>query len=292
MKTGMINVVKPPQMTSHDVVSWMRRQLKMKKIGHTGTLDPMATGVVNVMIGQATRLIPYLQNSRKTYRASMRLGYTSDTLDRWGLVENVEEFKMPSSQEILEVFEQFIGEVSQIPPMYSAIKVGGRKLYELARQGEVIERKNRTIHIDKIVLYDIVESSIIFDVVCSRGTYIRTLIDDIGKALGTRAIMTELIRTENEGVKIEQAMTLEEIRLRLNCDDESMILSPLEMMKDVRERIVLDEERLNDLKNGRRFELKVENELALLIYQEKLVGIAGKQDGNAIVLRRFISEVK
>lgn len=291
MKTGMINVVKPPQMTSHDVVSWMRRQLKMKKIGHSGTLDPMATGVVNVMIGQATRLIPYLQNPRKTYRATMRMGLTSDTLDRWGIITEAGVFKMPSSQEILDVFKLFTGEIIQIPPMYSAVKVGGRKLYELARQGEVIERKNRTIYIEKIELVEIVESSIMFDVVCSRGTYIRTLIDDIGIALGTRAIMTDLIRIENEGIDIAQALTLEEIRLRLNYDDDSMILSPLEMMQEVEERIVLDEDSLNDLKNGRHFKLDVKNELALLIYREKLVGLAGIQDGNAIVLRRFISEV-
>jgi tRNA pseudouridine55 synthase len=287
----MINVVKPPQMTSHDVVSWMRRQLKMKKIGHSGTLDPMATGVVNVMIGQATRLIPYLQNPRKTYRATMRMGLTSDTLDRWGIITEAGVFKMPSSQEILDVFKLFTGEIIQIPPMYSAVKVGGRKLYELARQGEVIERKNRTIYIEKIELVEIVESSIMFDVVCSRGTYIRTLIDDIGIALGTRAIMTDLIRIENEGIDIAQALTLEEIRLRLNYDDDSMILSPLEMMQEVEERIVLDEDSLNDLKNGRHFKLDVKNELALLIYREKLVGLAGIQDGNAIVLRRFISEV-
>lgn len=292
MKNGMVNLIKPPQMTSHDVVNWLRRQLNMKKIGHTGTLDPMATGVMNLMVGQATRLIPYLQHEFKSYRAVMVLGKTSDTLDIWGEVHEVEGPATPTRQQVEAVFQRFTGEIQQVPPMFSAVKVEGVKLYHHARRGETVERQPRRVVIESLRLIHIVESSIIFDVVCSRGTYVRTLIDDIGKAMGTRAIMTDLVRTCNEGVSIDEAHTLEEAARRLGAGDESLFVRPLEILRDVSSRRELNEGEMEDLRNGRRFRLDISDPLVLLTHRQRLVGLASCESGRSRILRRFISEVK
>lgn len=291
MFNGMINVIKPPQMTSHDVVSWFRKRLNMKKIGHSGTLDPMATGVINVFLGQATKLISYQHHPVKKYRAEMLLGYTSDTLDGWGNVSKVDDPERLDEAVIHEAIQSFVGEIEQIPPMYSAIKINGQKMYQLARKGQIIEREPRKITIYSIDEIKIVENSITFDVVCSRGTYIRTLVDDIGEKLKTKAIMTNLIRMENENFSLQDAMTLEEIQNAIDHDDYSFILDLLKIMNFVEERFELNSSQMMSLKNGLPLQLNVKSDLCLLMHQNTLVGLAGVENGHFKIFKRFLSEV-
>lgn len=211
MISGLMNVLKPPGMTSHDVISFLRRLYGIKKIGHAGTLDPAAAGVLPVAIGQATRLLEYLVGQDKTYRVELTLGYETDTGDDQGNILRKSDFLMPSFNKIEEILATFHGISFQIPPMHSAIKMNGKKLYELARQGIEIERKPREIHIFKIDLIARNSNNFVFDVTCSKGTYIRSLCQDIGKALGIPAVMTFLLRTRVGSFKHNEAKTLEEI---------------------------------------------------------------------------------
>lgn len=211
MQNGIINILKPPGMTSHDVVSFIRRLYGIKRVGHAGTLDPAAAGVLPVFIGNATRLVEYLADADKSYRAELTFGYETDTGDDTGKVINSCSYCRLDSKKIKETLASFIGTNEQIPPMHSAIKVGGKKLYELARQGQVVERRPRKIIIDSIELITESETKIVFDVTCSKGTYIRTLCSDIGRRLECLAVMSFLVRTRVGNFHLEQALTLEEI---------------------------------------------------------------------------------
>jgi len=213
---GIINIYKEKGFTSHDVVAKLRGILKMKKIGHTGTLDPEAEGVLPVCLGTATRLCDMLTDKIKEYRAVVRFGIATDTEDMTG--EIIEELPVTATEEDLRaVLPKFFGEQEQIPPMYSAIKVEGKKLYELAREGKVIERKGRPV-----VIYDMVLQNVTLDadghlfeaeitVVCGKGTYIRSLCRDIGKALGTCACMKSLLRTRSGNSYLENSFKLSEV---------------------------------------------------------------------------------
>lgn len=291
MISGLINVVKPPQMTSHDVVSWMRRHFGIKKIGHSGTLDPMATGVINIFIGDATKLIEYQHHPIKKYRAKMLLGYTSDTLDIWGKVSKEIMNNKYCDEDIKKAVKSFIGEINQIPPMYSAIKINGQKMYQLARKGQVVKREPRTVIIHNIKIINIVENSITLDITCSRGTYIRTLIDDIGAKLNTRAVMTDLIRIENEGYNLKEAMTLEEINKYILNDDYSFIIKMVDILSNINEELILSSEEMKLFKNGITPYLKIKSELCILKYNNLLVGLAGNKDGKICIYKRFLSEV-
>jgi tRNA pseudouridine55 synthase len=208
---GFLVVDKPSGITSHDVVSILRRTLKQKKIGHTGTLDPFATGVLPIALGEGTKAIPFLDESLKEYQAVMKLGISTDTLDYTG---NIVAQKDPSEltpEEIKTVIAGFCGNISQLPPMFSAIKQGGVPLYKLARKGETVERMKRevvihSLHIDKIALPEIT-----FTVRCSRGTYVRTLADDIGAALGVGGHLTGLRRTASGFFTLADSLTLDEL---------------------------------------------------------------------------------
>jgi tRNA pseudouridine55 synthase len=205
---GILNVNKPAGMTSHDVVAILRRLTRMKRIGHTGTLDPMATGVLPVCLGKATRIVEFLSEDDKSYQCEMRLGFTSDTQDVWGQLKETGAV-IPEEEEIEKVLLGMIGDIDQIPPMFSALKVGGKKLYELAREGIEIERAPRRRHIRALKILEIDGDCVRFDVTCSKGTYIRTLCHDAGNQLGCGAIMTALVRTASGVFKLEQAMSLE-----------------------------------------------------------------------------------
>ncbi|WIF96200.1 tRNA pseudouridine(55) synthase TruB [Caminicella sporogenes] len=207
---GFLNILKPPNMTSHDVVNFVRKNLNVKKVGHSGTLDPMATGVLPICIGKATKLIEFMQNDTKTYRAELTLGIVTDTQDRWGNILDTVNVNV-SEEKIFEVFNSFKGEKTQIPPMYSALKYKGKKLYELARQGITVERKPRKIYIYDISIIDINANKILFDVNCSKGTYIRTLCHDIGMALGCGGHMSFLARLRSGYFNLDDSLTLEEI---------------------------------------------------------------------------------
>ena len=208
---GIINVNKPSGITSFDVVRKLRRILHERKIGHTGTLDPLAEGVLVVCIGKATKLVQDIEGYEKTYTAGFELGYRTDTYDTEGQIIEKREINNVTLGELENVLKKFIGEIEQIPPMYSALKVDGKKLYELARQGIEVERKARLIEIKfiDIVEFDGVKGKIRCGV--SKGTYIRSLIDDMGKALGTLATMTSLVREKVGSSNIEDSYTLEEI---------------------------------------------------------------------------------
>lgn len=210
---GIINVYKEAGFTSHDVVAKLRGILHQKKIGHTGTLDPMATGVLPVCCGKATKVCELLTDKDKTYQAVCRLGIVTDTQDTTGTVLEECPVKDITREQVVEAVESFLGESMQIPPMYSALKVGGRKLYELAREGREVERKPRPIHISeiKILQIDIEEQTFSIEVTCSKGTYIRTLCHDIGQKLGVGAAMENLVRIRVGSFQISDAMTLDVI---------------------------------------------------------------------------------
>lgn len=217
---GVLCVNKPEGFTSFDVIAKLRGILRMKKLGHSGTLDPMATGVLPVFLGRATKAISLIPNHDKEYFASFSLGYTTDTLDRTG--ETIERFsKRVTALEVKRVLDEFIGEIWQTPPMYSAVKKNGVPLYKLARKGESIEREKR-----KAVVYNISQFSFneetqsgSFSISCSAGTYIRTICDDIGKVLGTGGVLTDLCRTKACGFSIKNCLTFDEIE-KLNSSGE------------------------------------------------------------------------
>jgi len=208
---GFLVVNKPSGVTSHDVVSVLRRTLHQKKIGHTGTLDPFATGVLPIALGEGTKAIPYLDESVKEYKAVMILGVSTDTLDLTGKIVSQTEPSHVTAEMVHAVIPNFTGNMTQLPPMFSAIKQGGIPLYKLARKGETVERKERGVVIHSLVIDRISLPEVAFTVRCSRGTYVRTLADDIGQALGVGAHLTALCRTVSGSFCLPDAITLDEL---------------------------------------------------------------------------------
>ena len=243
---GVINVLKPPGMTSHDVVSFVRRQYGQKRVGHAGTLDPAAAGVLPVFLGRATRLIEYFADADKGYRAEVILGMMTDTGDDTGKVLQVQPVEMPDRERLETILKEFLGVQEQVPPMYSAIKVGGKKMYELARAGVVVERKPRTIQIEKIALINLREQGFLFDVTCSKGTYIRTLCEDIGRKLECPAVMSFLVRTHVGAFSLEDACSLEEISAQ-----PAMVLQPADLLLKQLPSIQLSETEFEEIIHGR-----------------------------------------
>lgn len=225
--SGVLNVRKSQHMTSHDVVAIVRRQTGIKRVGHTGTLDPMATGVLPVCIGNATRIIEYLDYDIKTYECSMRLGLRTDTEDIWGEVtkENHDAALNVSKEELIDAIGRFEGDILQVPPMYSALKVNGRKLYEYARKGENVEIKERPVHIFGIRILSLNIPDVTFEVRCSKGTYIRSLCRDIGEVLGCGAVMTGLVRTKTGAFDISDSVDIERIK-ELSADEIEALTVP------------------------------------------------------------------
>lgn len=214
-------------MTSHDVVAFIRKKFDIKKVGHTGTLDPMASGVLPICLGRATKISEYLLNDKKKYRCEMILGYNTDTQDKWG--KRIRARKVECTEkDIIEVFDSFKGEISQVPPMYSALKQNGKKLYELAREGKTIERQSRKVQIYDLRILSINNNRVLFDVVCSKGTYIRTLCEDIGNALNCGAYMSFLLRTQSGKFTIDQTITLETLQNTMLEKIQSDYLFPLD----------------------------------------------------------------
>ena len=211
---GFINVLKPTGLSSHDVIDIVRRIFKQKRVGHAGTLDPAAAGILPVALGRAARLVEYMEGADKSYRAEIAFGYATDTGDVYGeVVESVENPMLPSEEELRRVLGQFVGEIEQLPPAYSAIKVGGQRAYDLARQGAAVEIKARTVRIDRLELLrmDAARARILLDVDCAKGTYIRSLCADIGAAMGLPATMRFLLRTRVGGFTLDDSYTLEEL---------------------------------------------------------------------------------
>lgn len=219
---GILNINKPKGITSHDVVEQVRKIFRFKKIGHAGTLDPDATGVLVLCLGKATKSVRFLINDDKEYEAIMVLGISTDSQDASGRVLKRADNLKVSETDIYEVMEKFRGEIEQIPPMFSAVHYRGKRLYQLARQGKVVKRIPRPVKIFSLKVIKIELPRIKFNVVCSKGTYIRTLCADIGEALGCGAHQEELIRIRSGTFHIRDSLTLEE--LRKSAHPESFLL--------------------------------------------------------------------
>lgn len=226
---GFLNIDKPLGLTSHDVVAQIRRKSRKttgtKKVGHAGTLDPAATGVLIVCMGKATRLSEYAMRSAKQYRATVRLGIVTDTYDADGEVIRERDTNHITRADVERVLPRFTGEISQVPPMYSAIKQGGKKLYELARQGETVERAARDVSIHQLEIIEWDAPTFVLDVRCSSGTYIRSLAFDIGEALGVGGSLAGLIRTRSGGFTLEEAVSLDDL-MRDETDLSDYLLTP------------------------------------------------------------------
>lgn len=219
-ENGILNINKPEGWTSQDVVAKLRGRLHIRRVGHTGTLDPMATGVLPVCFGKATRIIEYYDDDFKTYEAEMKLGMVTDTLDITGTVLETKPVDV-SEEDVIQAIDSFRGWITQIPPKYSALKLNGKPLYKYAREGAEVEIKSRKIYVEDIqpVEVNLRENRILFRVTCSKGTYIRTICDDIGKKLGCGGTMTALRRTQSGCFRVEDARTLPEI---LEMTDEEL----------------------------------------------------------------------
>lgn len=248
---GIINVYKEKSYTSHDVVAKLRGILHQKKIGHTGTLDPEAVGVLPVCLGQATKVCELLTNKSKSYCARVRLGVVTDTQDMTGriLAENPVDI---TDREIRRAVSEFTGDIWQTPPMYSAVKVNGKRLYELARQGVEVERKKRRITVSscEVTGYFPEVNEFALKVTCSKGTYIRTLCHDIGKRLGCGAAMVSLVRTQVDTFCIEQALTLEEIERQQKAGTLGASVMPIDRLFSSYPEVVVTASGLKYLQNG------------------------------------------
>ena len=243
---AVLNFLKPPGMTSHDAVSFVRRIYQQKRVGHSGTLDPAAAGVLPIYLGNATRLVEYADSFDKTYRAEVLLGIKTDTGDDTGKVLQRKTVELPAEQRSDEIVRSFQGGYEQIPPMYSAIKIDGRKLYELARAGQEVERQPRRIEIPVIKLMAVHDCRLTIEVTCSKGTYIRTLCEDIGARMDIPATMSLLLRTRVGPFSVNQASTIEEITA-----DPAKALLPADFAVSELPACILNETETGHLTQGR-----------------------------------------
>lgn len=246
---GVINVYKEAGFTSHDVVAKLRGILHQKKIGHTGTLDPQAEGVLPVCLGTATKLCDMLTDRDKEYEAVLHLGIITDTQDMTGQVLAEKEVQV-SEEEVRAVIRSFQGEQQQIPPMYSALKQNGKKLYELAREGIEVERKPRTVHFYEIEVLSVALPLVKFRVRCSKGTYIRTLCHDIGEKLGCGGCMEHLLRTRVERFEVTEARKLQQIQNNAENGTVDALVVPVDQMFDALPRVTGTQELDGLLHNG------------------------------------------
>ncbi|PVE18304.1 tRNA pseudouridine(55) synthase TruB [Clostridium perfringens] len=291
---GVINIYKNTGMTSFDVVAMVRRVAKMKKVGHTGTLDPAASGVLPVCLGKATKIIDYIMENKKVYRVNLKLGMVTDTYDLEGEVLREEDASHITKDEILNCINSFVGTIDQVPPMYSALKQNGVRLYELARQGIEVHREAR-----KITIYSIenikIESNdnIQMDVCCSKGTYIRSLCYDIGEKLNVGATMTALERIQNGPFTKEEAINIEDLTEELL---EKHIIS-IEKALDSFEKITVNEKFGKLLRNGvkvfdnRMYSEEVEFNKLYRVYKDNGVFLGlGKRDEKGFKLEKLLIE--
>jgi len=258
---GILLVNKPSGMTSHDVVNRLRRILGTKKIGHTGTLDPQATGVLIVLIGTSTKILPFITNSSKEYVAKLRFGLSSNTYDIWGdLVEH--SLPLPDKSEIIECLSSFVGIQTQIPPMVSAIKVNGKKLYEYEREGKTIDVVARTIEIAELefISYD---TDLEFRCLCSSGTYIRSLCVDIAKKLGQKGVMSSLVRTKIDNYSLADCYSLEQIEA-----GEYQLLTNYQLLSNYQ---YVNYDNIDEVMVGKQISLDCEDEIVMIVNNESVI---------------------
>ena len=273
---GLILINKQKGFTSHDAVNVIRKKLNTKKVGHTGTLDPNATGVLPILVGKATKISKYLIEHDKTYIATIKLGEKTDTGDNEGQV--IEEKLVPpdlKKEDINNVLQSFLGKQKQVPPMYSAIKINGKKLYEYAREGKEVKLEAREIEIYKIQLLEYKNSKIKFEVECSKGTYIRTLCEDIAKKLGTVGYMEELQRTKVNNFRIEDSILLDDITLE---NAEKNMIKIEEVFKE-KETIELDNKKLELFLNGVKLTYSLSEDIYRIYNNEHFIGIGILKNG-------------
>jgi tRNA pseudouridine55 synthase len=279
-KTGLIIINKPPDWTSHDVVAKLRGMLKTKRIGHGGTLDPMATGVLPIFIGRATRAVEFFENTDKEYIAGIQFGIKTDTQDITGTTLSTNNKKV-TEEELKAVIPNFLHAQKQIPPMYSAVKIGGKKLYELARKGKEINRPPRDIFISSIEICDrwgrscfvtapspSVNCHFHLKINCSKGTYIRTLCHDIGQTLGCGAVMAELCRTKAGMFTLEMAKTLEDVAKAVEKNELDKIITPTDKLFENYPELKLNETNTKKIKNGAICQVKNTKEGKHRIYSK------------------------
>ena len=249
---GIVIIDKPAGWTSQDVVSKLRGVLQTRRIGHGGTLDPMATGVLPVFVGRATRAVEFFEHAEKTYEATLRLGMTTDTEDITGTVLSRQAVSV-SREQLESVLEQFHGQIQQIPPMYSALKVNGQKLYDLARKGKEVERKPRTVTVHRLECLDFSGETAKLLVHCSKGTYIRTLCKDIGQALGCGGCMESLRRVSAGAYTINEAFALAQL---IDHPDPESCLLPVDSMFTRYEAVTLTQKQTLRCRNGNSFSIE------------------------------------
>lgn len=287
--TGILVVNKPMDYTSHDVIAILKGITGEKKLGHTGTLDPNATGVLPVCFGKATRLIEYMEITPKTYVCTARLGLVSDTDDIWGEIKDTGSFEFPGQEKLEDALKSFLGEISQVPPMYSAVCVNGRRLYSYARSGETVEVKPRLVTISDIHMtgYYPCRNEVVFSVTCSRGTYIRTICKDLGEKLGCGAVMSSLTRTATSGFELSEAIDFEEIR-KMSREEVLSLFLPLDRAIGHLPKLVLEGRHGERFCNG----LTIRNEgpdisVISVFYNDELRGIASRQNNQLKPVKVF-----
>jgi len=289
---GFLIIDKPAGISSHDVVNRVRRSLGTRKVGHTGTLDPFATGVLPIAVGEGTKAIQFLDEGEKAYDAVIRLGLSTDTLDITGNVLQQHDPDKIGQQQLLQSMADLTGEISQIPPMYSAIKQGGQPLYKLARKGVEVERPSRRVTIHRFELLAFDHPFVTVRVLCSRGTYIRTLADDLGRLLGCGACLTGLRRTMSGPFRLADAMTLDQLDafavdgvVQQHQISVSTAISHLE-------QLVLTEQELQRLKHGippgERF-VERSHGLFRLMYDGQVIAVAEQTPQREISLKRVFN---
>ena len=287
---GILNIYKPTGMTSFDVVRIIRKISNVKKVGHAGTLDPEASGVLPVCIGKATKAIDYIMDDFKIYEAELKLGVITDTYDREGKILQESEVNA-SEEEIILVINSFVGEIKQVPPMYSALKVNGKKLYELARAGIEIEREARPIVIYDIDIIDIKIPYVKFRVKCSKGTYIRSLCYDIGEQLKCGGMMWNLQRTATGQFHIDDAISIED----LNEENINKHIMPIEKAFEKNTKITIEDRFIKFLLNGvvvkdKALTCKFEIDSTYSIYNNDndFIGIADRTNEGVRLIKSFI----
>lgn len=279
---GILCMNKPQDFTSFDVIAKLRGILKIKRLGHAGTLDPMATGVLPVFVGTATKACDILPDNEKSYLAGFKTGLITDTQDITG--KTVSEFsKRVTKEEIIDILPKFTGSVMQLPPMYSAVSVNGKRLYDLARQGVEVEREKREIFIDEIRLEqfneDTQEGKLY--VSCSKGTYIRTIINDIGELLGCGAVMTSLVRLSSGGFKLEQCLSFADVEKARDENRLEELIIPVEKVFSSLARLRLNEVQTRMYKNGVKLDLARVNNIKENVNDYAVYGFDGAFIGTA-----------
>jgi len=287
---GILNILKPTGMTSHDVVSSVRKILDTKHVGHAGTLDPNVAGVLVICVGKGTKFSEVLMNGDKEYVCELILGSSTDTQDSYG--KTIEERIVPdfNIQVICDVLKKFEGEQLQIPPAYSAVKLNGKKLYEYARENIKVEKPGKPVNIKEIKLLKYQENKILMKVKCTKGTYMRTLCNDIGVELGTLGHMGVLVRTDAKGLKIEDAVTLDELKFLHNNNKLNECLIPVDQIFPM-EKVTIDDSYYEKLLTGNEiyYDTSLLNSDEFFIYcKNALIGLGHKTKDNEVKINKLL----